>query len=99
MLLILLGCASPDGSAFAGDRAEAICAWHARCGTLEAAGFTDEADCVDALNAAAAQMGRDNRLGCDGYDPEAAEACLAVWEQAECGAPLDLGPCEAVCAG
>lgn len=97
ILLGLLACAGEDPLPFAYARAEAICAWHARCDTLAAAGFAGEDACREALETAADQMDRQGELGCAAWDAEAADACLAVWEEAACDVPLDLTPCAAVC--
>lgn len=97
LIWALFACAAPDATAFAHARAGAICAWHARCGTLEAAGFPSEGACQEALIAAADALGEEGGLACDGHDPRAEAACLATWEHTRCGEPLDLQPCEALC--
>lgn len=92
LLGLLPGCTS-EAEEFAHRRADAICAWHARCDTLEMAGFTSPEACATALYEAA-----DNTSGaCEDYDAGAADACVAAWTDADCDAQVDLSACEGVC--
>lgn len=94
LLLLLAGCRGRD---FAEDRAGALCERHARCETLEAAGFATRAECQAALDDAIRAANRSGELDCPDYDADAAEACVAVYEETECGEELELGACEGVC--
>ncbi len=96
-LTILLCCRDPDVSAFLDAREGAICARHARCDTLTAAGFADEAACLDALSAAARALAADGALACPAFNPDAADACLAAWSEPPCDEAPDVSGCDAVC--
>ena len=76
MIWLVLGCSEVDPD-FALARADAICARHARCGTLETAGFASEEACVEALESAAAALRRQYGLDCDRWSGGAAQRCLA----------------------
>lgn len=94
-LIALLGCGSAvDG--FLVDRDLAICGRHARCESLEAAGYTDEAECLDTLAASTEAAHGENTLGCGTFDAAAADACLAAYDAA-CDVVPDLTECDAVC--
>lgn len=86
-------------AAFLDARAEAMCARHARCDTLEVAGFADERACVDALLGAAERARGAGQDDCPGYDAAAADACLATWADTPCEEVPDLRVCDAVCQG
>lgn len=87
-------CAVDD---FVTARGEAVCARHARCGTLDDAGFESEVACRAAMEDAAADQAAGGELGCAGFDAGAADACVAAWSEAACDAAPDLSACEAVC--
>jgi len=93
LIALLLGCSQVDPE-FAGERANALCAWHARCDTLEIAGWTSEDACRADLRAAAELLDPGT---CERWSPTAAEACLAAYAEATCDTPPDLEPCLAVC--
>lgn len=95
LALGILACAADPVEQFNEDRIEAICAWHERCGSLEVSGFEDIGDCRSGL-AAAARSERSN-MNCDGFDEEAADACVAAWGAGDCEVPPDLSGCEGVC--
>ncbi|MFZ5479375.1 MAG: hypothetical protein ACOZNI_21605 [Myxococcota bacterium] len=92
-LWLIVACADPV-DAFVVARAEAVCARHDRCGTLAAAGFTDEADCLAALLGAARTA---KRAPCRGYADAAADACLAAWDETACEDVPELSVCDDVC--
>lgn len=94
--LLLLGCRPPEVEAFLDDRAAAICARHARCETLAAAGYADEETCLTTIAQADGALADAGTLGCDGFDAAAAEACLAAWD-VDCAEVPDLSVCEKVC--
>lgn len=96
---LLAALAACDGVGdFLQARAEAVCARHARCGTLDAAGFADEAACLEALEAANRRASLAGQADCDRYDADAADSCLAAWADTPCDEPVDLAACDAVCA-
>ena len=95
--LSLAGCTAAEVRAFAQERAEAVCAWHTRCETLDDAGFTDEAECNSRLSDSVDALDRNGELGCDGFDPTAADACVAVWRDAACDTVPDVSVCDTVC--
>ena len=95
MMLALVGCGA--GLEFAESQAEAACAWHARCETLELAGFADEAECLERLEDAVAKRQEAGELQCDSYDASAADACLAVYAETACDVVPDFTICEDVC--
>lgn len=94
----LPGCRGPAAD-FMDARAEAICARHARCETLEVAGFDDEAACVEDLLAAADRARDAGQDDCPGYDDAAADGCVDELERAPCDDAPDLRVCDAVCQG
>jgi hypothetical protein len=83
---------------FPADRADAICARHARCDTLEIAGFVSEEACRDALHDAVSALRARYGLSCETWDADAAAACLAAYE-GSCETAPDLDPCTTVCGG
>lgn len=93
LIILLLGCAAVDPD-FAGDRANAICAWHARCDGLEIAGFDTEDACRAALREAADTL---DPSTCAHWDEAAAAACLEAYATTACDVPPDLSACLAVC--
>ncbi len=93
-LLALIGCA---GRAFADRHADAVCAWRARCETLEVAGFASEEECQTASQESVARRDAKGELACEGYDAVAAEKCLAVYADVQCGEAPNLGGCAGVC--
>lgn len=94
VLFLLVGCA---GRAFADRHADAVCAWRARCETLEVAGFESEEACRSASRESVAEQDARGELGCDAYDETAATKCLAAYEEAKCGEEVDVGECAGVC--
>jgi hypothetical protein len=95
-LILLAGCRDPELDSFLDDRNAAICARHARCDTLEAAGYADESDCRGALEDSTEQAREDRELQCSDFDAEAADTCLAAYE-GSCDEPPDLTVCDTVC--
>ncbi len=95
-LTLLLGCTSPEVSAFLDDRDAALCGRHARCETLADAGYESEDDCLAALSVSRGALADEGALACDSFDEAAVPACLAAWD-APCDEPPDLAPCDAVC--
>lgn len=93
---LLLACAS-DGEEFARAQADALCAWHERCDSLEVGGWSDLASCEEQLQHAVELRAANGELGCEGYDAAAADACLAVYAEVACDAIPDLAVCEEVC--
>jgi hypothetical protein len=96
-LILLAACRSPEVVDFLDARAAAICARHAACGTLESAGYADEAACLDAVDATTGALADDGALRCDAFAPEAAAACLAALTDTLCNEAPDLTVCDAVC--
>jgi hypothetical protein len=94
LVILLVGCT--PALDFAYERADAVCAWHERCGTLEAAGFTDESDCKAGLHAAVKEANVRGELDCPDYDQGAAEACVRAWEEVECGEQVEAD-CDGIC--
>lgn len=88
------GCGGPVRD-FVTARAEAVCAWEARCERLGA--FPDEASCVEALEDSSRALGLDDR-SCASFDAEAAQACLDAYAAATCEEPVDNEACTRVCA-
>jgi hypothetical protein len=95
--MTLAGCGG-ELADFVRARAEATCAWEARCELLEGAGFADEEECVAAIVKASGQVGLD-RGSCGALDDEAAAACVDAWAAAGCEAPVDNEVCLDVCTG
>lgn len=95
-LILALGCRSPELEGFLDQRAAAVCGRHVRCGTLGAAGYADEDECLTTLAAADGALGDAGALDCPGFDDDAAAACIAAWDVG-CAEVPDLSVCDAVC--
>lgn len=88
------GCGGPVRE-FVQARAEALCAWEARCDHLGV--FPDEAACVEGVADASRSLGLTDG-SCSAFDAEAAQACLDAYTAATCEAPVDNAACAEVCA-
>lgn len=96
LFLLIAGC-NAAARAFSEDRAEAVCAWHARCDTLDDAGFTDQDECTSRLLDSVDALDQGGELECPGFDAAKADACVAVWTDAACDVPPDVSVCDEVC--
>ena len=96
-LLLAFGCRGAEVATFLDDRAVAICARHEACGTLERTGYTSEADCLAALDAATRSLTAEGALACASFDADAADTCLDTYATTPCETPPDLAVCDAVC--
>lgn len=97
ILLLLLACRDATLEDFLQARAEATCARHARCGTLELSGYGTEEGCVNFLEEAIDALRKRGQLDCPSYDADAADACIAVIEDTPCDEAPDLSVCDMVC--